>query len=94
MFNKKLKEEIQELKDLLEDSGIQYVEDYFKDCPCCKHEGKLLLEDAESFEVYAYAEAYLFKTLQTRYTSKESYETHKVAIRKMDKAAKKRCGTY
>lgn len=94
MFNRKEKEqlnkltdEVVELKSLLEDSGIKYVDNYFKGCPCCKGEpGRLLLSKAKSFKrkemVYGFMCS--FKQLITYYTTENSYKLHEKKIKEWE----------
>lgn len=81
-----LEKKVNELTNLL------LVDNYFKDCPCCSGDDKLLKLDAESFEIKECRLVDIRLPSQTwivtHYTTEESYKTHLPKIKEWGKEVK------
>jgi len=72
----KLQVRIDELERLV---GPLYVEDFFKNCPCCGNRKLILKSEAIKFEKLNYWHSDTFLTLH--YTTKKGYANHLPAIK-------------
>ncbi len=92
----RLKEKVRAELELLEFKvnklyDLHFVDNYFKDCPCCRGDKELLRSDAKSFDKYEwriYGAWSPFTGFQTYYTTEESYKAHLPKIREWEKEFK------
>jgi len=91
MFNKKLKQDITEIKKVL-----NIVDNYFSGCPCCKDEpDKILKHDAKCFQELEICPFPLYSPddfVFNCYTTEKCYKNHLPFIKKQQKVCERFMG--